>query len=185
MSNRSSCPVYVPTALDHLVERGDPLDEVSLNGRCYTAAICSLCAMCPIRATHVQLLSIRAHNHPGLTLLLALEGEERRERERERRGEGVAGTSTSRGGGGGGGVCSMGVVELLHSILVTGDEKMKNSFAQYMKLMQQKVCACTHTHIHTHTCTHTHTHTHGHTHTHTHSRTHMDTHTHTRTHTVP
>ena len=32
-----------------------------------------------------------------------------------------------------------GVVTLLHNILITGDEQTKAWFAQYMKLMQQKV----------------------------------------------
>ena len=32
-----------------------------------------------------------------------------------------------------------GIVTLLHNILITGDEQTKAWFAQYMKLMQQKV----------------------------------------------
>ena len=61
-----------------LVSNGESLDEVSLAGRCRTAAIKALCSMHPPRAVMVQSLSIAQCKHPTLALSIALESEERK-----------------------------------------------------------------------------------------------------------
>ena len=61
-----------------LVLNGESLDEVSLAGRCRTAAIKALCCMHPSRAAMVQSLSVAHCKHPTLALSIALEAEERK-----------------------------------------------------------------------------------------------------------
>lgn len=61
-----------------LVFNGETLDEVSLAGRCRTAAIKSLCSMHPSRAAMVQSLAVTHCKHPTLALSIALEAEERK-----------------------------------------------------------------------------------------------------------
>lgn len=59
-----------------LVFNGESLDEVSLAGRCRTAAIKSLCCVHPSRAALVQSLAVANCKHPTLALSIALEAEE-------------------------------------------------------------------------------------------------------------
>ena len=61
-----------------LIFNGETLDEVSLAGRCRTAAIKALCSMHPSRAAMVQSLSVAHCKHPTLALSIALETEERK-----------------------------------------------------------------------------------------------------------
>ena len=66
--------------MSSLVLNGESLDEVSLAGRCRTAAIKALCSMHPSRAAMVQSLSVANCKHPTLALSIALEAEERKMR---------------------------------------------------------------------------------------------------------
>ena len=61
-----------------LVFNGETLDEVSLAGRCRTAAIRALCNMHPSRAAMVQSMAVAQCKHPTLALSIALEAEERK-----------------------------------------------------------------------------------------------------------
>ena len=71
--------VYFPIAVvTSLIFNGETLDEVSLAGRCRTAAIKSLCSMHPSRAAMVQSLAVAHCKHPTLALSIALEAEERK-----------------------------------------------------------------------------------------------------------
>ena len=66
--------------MSSLVLNGETLDEVSLAGRCRTAAIRMICHMHPARAGYVQWLAVNNCKHPTLALLLALETDEKHAR---------------------------------------------------------------------------------------------------------
>ena len=109
------------------------MDEVSLAGRCRTLATQHLCIMNPERAAYVQALSLKHHRHPGLALSLALDADEKVGVVLRDKGSEAA-CEVAR-------LKPVGVVTLVHNIVVSGDDQMKASFAQYMKLMLQKVRA--------------------------------------------
>ena len=128
----------LPLVLTSLLVNGESQDEVSLAGRCRTAALSSLLLLHPPSSPHAQALSLLHHKHPTLALSIALAAEEE-----ERMLPGFDSRPVSDVG-----VSELGrvlappatgVVTLLHNIIITGDEETKTWFSQYMKLMQQKV----------------------------------------------
>ena len=110
------------------------MDEVSLAGRCRSLSIQHLCLMNPERAAYVQTLSLKHHRHPGLALSLALDADEKVGMVLREAGPEAAREAAC--------LKPVGVVTLVHNIVIDGDDQMKASFAQYMKLMLQKVCMC-------------------------------------------
>ena len=70
--------IFLLPVVTSLIFNGETLDEVSLAGRCRTAAIKSLCSMHPSRAAMVQSLAVAHCKHPTLALSIALEAEERK-----------------------------------------------------------------------------------------------------------
>ena len=109
------------------------MDEVSLAGRCRTLAIQHLCIMSPEKAAYVQALSLKHHRHPGLALSLALDADEKLGAVLREKGSEAAREVAC--------LKPVGVVTLVHNTVINGDDQMKASFAHYMKLMLQKVCA--------------------------------------------
>ena len=81
-----------------------------------------LVSLRPSQASYIQWLAYTHQKLPTLMIFIALDGEQE-----QRNNEGVGG---AKGGG---------VLSLISDIVIHGDKTMKLWFAQYMKLMQQKV----------------------------------------------
>ena len=108
-----------------LVTNGEALDEISQGGRVRSRAIQSLIAMNPSRASYVQWLACQHQKLPTLMIFIALDAEKQKEERlcRSHKGEPQFG----------------GVLSLMSNIVIHGSEATRAWFAQYMKLMQQKV----------------------------------------------
>lgn len=126
----ANMPDVFDEVVTSLVLSGESMDEVSLAGRCRTLAIQHLCIMNPQQAARVQTLSLKHHRHPGLALSLALDADEKVDAILREAGPEMAREASC--------LKPVGVVTLVHNIVINGDDQMKASFAQYMKLMLQK-----------------------------------------------
>ena len=109
-----------------LVANGEALDEISQAGRVRSRAIQSLIAMNPSRASYVQWLACQHQKLPTLMIFIALDAEKQKE-------ERLCGSRK------GGEPQFGGVLSLMSNIVIHGSEATRAWFAQYMKLMQQKV----------------------------------------------
>ena len=126
----ANMPELFDEVVTSLVLNGESMDEVSLAGRCRSLSIQHLCLMNPERAAYVQTLSLKHHRHPGLALSLALDADEKVGMVLREAGPEAAREAAC--------LKPVGVVTLVHNIVIDGDDQMKASFAQYMKLMLQK-----------------------------------------------
>eukprot|EP00731_Ephydatia_muelleri_P025979 Em0018g79a len=126
----ANVPELFDEVITSMVLNGESMDEVSLAGRCRTLSIQHLCLMNPERAAYVQTLSLKHHRHPGLALSLALDADEKVGAVSREAGPDAAREAAC--------LKPVGVVTLVHNIVIDGDDQMKASFAQYMKLMLQK-----------------------------------------------
>ncbi|KAL5467653.1 hypothetical protein EMCRGX_G031914 [Ephydatia muelleri] len=126
----ANVPELFDEVITSMVLNGESMDEVSLAGRCRTLSIQHLCLMNPERAAYVQTLLLKHHRHPGLALSLALDADEKVGAVSREAGPDAAREAAC--------LKPVGVVTLVHNIVIDGDDQMKASFAQYMKLMLQK-----------------------------------------------
>ena len=115
--------------LKSLILNGESLDEISLAGRVRSQAIQDLVAMHPSQAPYVQWLAYSNQKLPTLMIFIALDNDANLLHENK----GAEQREGRRGGG---------VLSLMSDIVIHGSDEMRAWFAQYMKLMQQKVLPC-------------------------------------------
>ena len=115
--------------LKSLILNGESLDEISLAGRVRSQAIQDLVAMHPSQAPYVQWLAYSNQKLPTLMIFIALDNDANLLHENK----GAEQREGRRGGG---------VLSLMSDIVIHGSDEMRAWFAQYMKLMQQKVLSC-------------------------------------------
>ena len=111
--------------LKSLILNGESLDEISLAGRLRSQAIQDLVSMHPSQASYVQWLAYTSQKLPTLMIFIALDFDSGMSQEK--------GTEIKEGHRGG------SVLSLMSDIVIHGGDEMRVWFAQYMKLMQQKV----------------------------------------------
>ena len=112
---------------------GESLDEISLSGRLRSQTVRDLVAMHPTQAPYIQWLAYTNQKLPTLMIFIALDNDRR-----DNVDEVIAGR---RGGG---------VLSLMSDVVIHGSDEMRSWFAQYMKLMQQKVHIYAWVHVHVH-----------------------------------
>ncbi len=109
--------------LKSLVLNGESLDEISLAGRLRSRSIQDLVIMYPSQASYVQWLAFTNQKLPTLMIFVALDNDSSIEQTEVMDPHRIGG----------------GVLSLMNDIVIHGSDEMKTWFAQYMKLMQQKV----------------------------------------------
>ena len=113
--------------LKYLVLNGESLDEISLAGRLRSRSIQDLVTLYPSQASYVQWLAYTNQKLPTLMIFVALDNDSCVGQQKQQ-----AEVKTRHIGG--------GVLSLMNDIVIHGSDEMRVWFAQYMKLMQQKVC---------------------------------------------
>ena len=113
--------------LKSLILNGESLDEISLAGRVRSHAIQDLVAMHPSQAAYVQWMAYTNQKLPTLMIFIALDNDSNAVNLKQ---TAIVGSDGHRGGS---------VLSLMSNIVIHGSDDMRAWFAQYMKLMQQKV----------------------------------------------